>query len=262
MNLERISKNDIQTKADNFTKTVSDPEVTRLNKYLSDCGICSRREADRMIEAGRVTVDGITAVLGQKVRKDQSVYADGKPVTPDERLILLAVHKPVGIECTTSAKVTDNIIDFIDYPVRVFPIGRLDKNSSGLILLTNTGAISDQILRGSNYHEKEYDVTVDRIVTPEFIMRLESGVEIELDDGSRKVMTRPCRAIATGKRSFRIILTQGLNRQIRRLCESLGFHVVSLKRIRIMNILLGDLKEGQYRRVTDEELHELLEQLS
>ena len=228
----------------------------RLNKYLSDAGICSRREADRLIADGKVLIDGKPAVLGQKVSPGQEVTCNGQSVTRNEKLILLAFHKPVGIECTT-ADVPDNIIDYIRYPSRIFPIGRLDKNSSGLILLTNQGEISDQILRGSNYHEKEYEVTVDRPVTPELIRGLRDGVEIALEDGTKTVQTRPCRAESTGKHSFRIILTQGLNRQIRRMCEALGYHVVSLKRVRVMNILLGNLPEGHYRHVTDAEIRRL-----
>jgi len=233
----------------------------RLNKYLSDAGICSRREADRLIEAGKITIDGHPAVMGQKVLTGQKVFYEGREVKGDSRLILLAFHKPVGIECTTAADVPDNIIDYIRYPSRIFPIGRLDKNSSGLILMTNKGELSDRILRGSNYHEKEYEVTVDHPVTAEMIRQLKSGVEIELDDGAKKVITRPCFAQATGKRSFRIILTQGLNRQIRRMCEKLGYHVVSLKRIRVMNILLGNLPEGHYRNVTEAEQRRLMKEL-
>ena len=233
----------------------------RLNKYLSDAGICSRREADRLIEAGKITIDGHPAVMGQKVLPGQKVFYEGREVKGDSRLILLAFHKPVGIECTTAADVPDNIIDYIRYPSRIFPIGRLDKNSSGLILMTNKGELSDRILRGSNYHEKEYEVTVDHPVTAEMIRQLKNGVEIELDDGAKKVITRPCFAQATGKRSFRIILTQGLNRQIRRMCEKLGYHVVSLKRIRVMNILLGNLPEGHYRNVTEAESRRLMKEL-
>ena len=233
----------------------------RLNKYLSDAGICSRREADRLIEAGKITIDGHPAVMGQKVLPGQKVFYEGREVKSDSRLILLAFHKPVGIECTTAADVPDNIIDYIRYPSRIFPIGRLDKNSSGLILMTNKGELSDRILRGSNYHEKEYEVTVDHPVTAEMIRQLKNGVEIELDDGAKKVITRPCFAQATGKRSFRIILTQGLNRQIRRMCEKLGYHVLSLKRIRVMNILLGNLPEGHYRNVTEAEQRRLMKEL-
>ena len=240
--------------------SAADTASVRLNKYLSDAGVCSRREADRLIAEGKVLIDGKLAVLGQKVMPGQTVECSGQIVTPNEELILLAFHKPVGIECTT-ADVPDNIIDYIRYPSRIFPIGRLDKNSRGLILLTNKGEISDQILRGSNYHEKEYEVIVDRPVTQEMIRNLSNGVEILLEDETKKVLTRPCRAEILGKRKFRIILTQGLNRQIRRMCEALGYHVVSLKRIRIMNILLGNLPEGHYRHVSDPEIRRLFSML-
>ena len=240
---------------------ISENTPVRINKYLSDAGLCSRREADRLIEAGKIMIDGKPAVTGQKVFPGQKVFCEGREVKDDTPLILLAFHKPVGIECTTSSDVKDNIIDYIRYPSRIFPIGRLDKNSSGLILMTNKGELSDRILRGSNYHEKEYEVTVDHPVTAEMIRQLKNGVEIELDDGAKKITTRPCFAQATGKRSFRIILTQGLNRQIRRMCEKLGYHVVSLKRIRVMNILLGNLPEGHYRNVTEAERRRLMKEL-
>ena len=240
----------------------NDPDTSvRLNKYLSDAGICSRREADRMIEKGKVQIDGQTAVMGQKVSPGQIVVCDGKKVDTDDRLILLAVNKPVGIECTTAHNNPDNIVDFIKYPSRIFPIGRLDKNSSGLILMTNAGEISDQILRASNYHEKEYQVTVDKPLTKEFLKKMHDGVEIELEDGKRKVMTRQCQIEANGKCSFQIVLTQGFNRQIRRMCETLGFHVLTLKRTRIMNIQLGNLSEGHYRNISESEIRKLLKDL-
>ena len=235
--------------------------LIRLNKYLSECGVCSRREADRLIEEGKVTVDDQMAVTGQKVLPGQKVVCNGKTVTKEQGLILLAFHKPVGIECTTASGNPDNIVDFINYPSRIFPIGRLDKNSSGLILLTNAGELSDKILRGSNYHEKEYRVTVSHPITREFLEAMRSGVEIELEDGKKKVVTRPCYVEAESSNCFRIILTQGLNRQIRRMCEKLGNKVVSLKRIRIMNICLGNLSEGHYRHLTEGEIHKLLKEL-
>ena len=241
--------------------SVKDGEPVRLNKYLSDAGICSRREADRLIGAGRVLIDGRAAVMGQKVLPGQTVVCDGRPVTRQEELVLLAFHKPVGIECTTARDNPDNIVDFIGYPTRIFPIGRLDKNSSGLILLTNTGELSDKILRGSNYHEKEYRVTVSHPVTRQFLDAMREGVEITLDDGARNVVTRPCIVETESAFSFRIILTQGLNRQIRRMCEALGNKVVSLQRIRIMNILLGNLPEGHYRHLSEGELRKLIQEL-
>lgn len=227
----------------------------RLNKYLSDIGVCSRREADRWIEAGRVTVDGIVAVMGQKVQKSQSVHVDGKPVKKEEEKVLLAFNKPKGIVCTTSKKDKDNIVDYINYKTRIYPIGRLDKDSEGLILLTNQGELVDKILRGSNFHEKEYIVTVNKKITPEFIRAMGQGVPI-LD-----VVTRTCEIEAIGVRTFRIILTQGLNRQIRRMCEYFDYRVVDLQRVRVMNIRLGRLKTGTYRKVVGTELKELLELL-
>lgn len=227
----------------------------RLNKYLSDVGVCSRREADRWIEAGRVSIDGIVAVMGQKIRTNQSVMIDGKPIKKEEEKVLLAFNKPKGIVCTTSKKDKDNIVDYLNYKTRIYPIGRLDKDSEGLILLTNQGELVDKILRGSNYHEKEYIVTVNKKLTPEFIRAMGQGVPI-LD-----VITRPCEIEAIGVRTFRIILTQGLNRQIRRMCEYFDYRVVDLQRVRVMNIRLGRLKTGTYRKVVGTELKELLELL-
>lgn len=232
-------------------------EEIRLNKFLSDAGICSRREADRLIEAGKVMVDGKAAVMGMKITAGQSVICDGKAVEGKERPVLLVVNKPKGIVCTTSDKDRAvNIVEFLKYPVRVYPLGRLDKDSEGLLLMTNQGDIVNKILRGSNAHEKEYIVNVDKDVTPDFIQKMEQGVEI-LD-----TVTRPCRAEKTGEREFKIILTQGLNRQIRRMCEALGYHVISLKRIRIMNIMLGNLKTGSYREATEKEWSGLMEAIS
>lgn len=227
----------------------------RLNKYLSDVGVCSRREADRLIDAGRVSVDGKAALMGQKVLASQSIEIDGKPIKKEEEKVLLAFNKPKGIVCTTSKKDKDNIIDFIDYGKRIYPIGRLDKDSEGLILLTNQGELVDKILRGSNYHEKEYVVTVNKKITPEFLRAMGSGVPI-LD-----TVTRPCDIEQIDATTFRIILTQGLNRQIRRMCEYFDYRVVDLKRVRVMNIRLGRLKSGTYRRIVGTELEELLKLL-
>lgn len=224
----------------------------RLNKYLSDVGVCSRREADRMIEAGRVQVDGKIALMGQKVVSSQRIVIDGKPIKKEEEKVLLAFNKPKGIVCTTSKKDKDNIVDFINYGKRIYPIGRLDKDSEGLILLTNQGELVDKILRGSNFHEKEYVVTVNKKITPEFLRAMGSGVPI-LD-----TVTRPCEIEQVDVRTFRIILTQGLNRQIRRMCEYFDYRVVDLKRVRVMNIRLGRLKSGTYRRISGAELEELL----
>ena len=247
---------------DNLSKDLvrtNDPEEpVRLNKYLSDAGFCSRREADKLIEEGRVFVDGVVAVLGQKVLPGQVVEADGKVLNRSEELILLAYHKPLGVECTTDPKNPDNIVDQIHYPARIYPIGRLDKNSTGLILLTNTGEIVNQILKASNYHEKEYVVTVDQPITKEFLQKMRSGVTIHLEDGVKKVKTRECEVKQMDRYTFSIILTQGLNRQIRRMCQELGYTVKNLNRIRIMNILLGDLKTGTYRSLTEDEIKELV----
>lgn len=227
-------------------------EEIRLNKYLSQSGICSRREADRLIEEGKVTVDGQTALTGMKVRSSQSITVNGNRVEGKDRPVLIAVNKPRGIVCTTSDKDRAvNIVEFLNYPIRIYPIGRLDKDSEGLILMTNRGELVNRILRGRYGHEKEYLVTVDKPVTEEFLSRMSRGVEI-LD-----TCTKPCRVEMTGEHSFRIVLTQGLNRQIRRMCEALGWKVKTLKRIRILNIKLGNLNTGEYREVTKEEWEQL-----
>ena len=223
----------------------------RLNKYLSDAGVCSRRQADRYVEEGRITVDGKTAELGQRVLPEQQICVDGKPIRISRKRVLLAVNKPRGIVCTTQKKEKDNIVDFIHYPERIYPVGRLDKESEGLLLMTNDGELMNEILKARNGHEKEYQVKVDKPVTKQFLRKMAQGVAI-LD-----TVTRPCKVRQTGPCSFRIILTQGLNRQIRRMCEALGYRVKELKRLRIMNITLGDLPEGQYRDVTETEFREL-----
>ena len=233
----------------------------RLNKYLSDAGFCSRREADRLIEAGSVFIDERRAALGDKVAKGQKVTVNGKPIQPASRMILLALNKPEGIECTTDALNPDNIVDFIHYPERVYPIGRLDKNSTGLILLTNTGELVNRILKSSNFHEKEYVVEVDHELSDSFLKKMRSGVKIEIDNENRTVVTRKCKVCKTGSKTFTIILTQGYNRQIRRMCSALGYRVVKLKRVRIMNICLGRLPEGSWREVTKAEVDELIRQL-
>lgn len=226
-------------------------EPMRLNKYLSDSGFCSRREADRLVEAGKVTVDGKVAELGQKVTIDQKILVNGKSLQREEERILIAFNKPRGVVCTTSKEEKDNIVDFINYGKRIYPIGRLDKDSEGLILLTNKGDIVDKILRGSNYHEKEYVVTVNKKITKEFVQGMEAGVPI-LD-----TVTRPCKLHVVNDKTFRIIISQGLNRQIRRMCEYFGYRVQTLKRVRIMNIQLNHLKKGTYRNITDIEWKQL-----
>ena len=230
----------------------------RINKYLSEAGVCSRREADRLIEAGKVMIDGKLAITGSKVTDGQVIKVNGTIITKEEELILLAFNKPVGVVCTTTDKQgKNNIVDYIGFEKRIYPVGRLDKESQGLILMTNDGAIMNKILKSVNGHEKEYVVEVDRPVTEEFISKMSSGIYLqELD---RK--TDNCIVKKIGKFSFRIILTQGLNRQIRRMAESLGYKVTRLERIRIMNIKLANLTLGQYRKVTDEEYKKLCSML-
>lgn len=226
--------------------------MIRINKYLSDAGYCSRREADRLIEAGRVRVDGRRVLAGEKVPQDAQVMVDGKPVAKEERKILLLFYKPVGIVCSTRKQGRDmTVTEYLDYPVRIYPAGRLDKDSEGLLLLTNEGELVDRMMRARNAHEKEYLVTVDRPVNETFLKGMRSGVPI-LD-----TITRKCRVEQTGKKSFRIVLTQGLNRQIRRMCEYFGYRVISLKRIRILNLTLGSLKPGEWREITPVERKEL-----
>ncbi len=230
-------------------------EAVRLNKYLSNAGICSRREADRKIEAGRITIEGRTATMGDKVTKGMKICIDGVPIQEEEEKIFLAYHKPRGVVCTTTKKEKMNIVDYINYPKRIYPIGRLDKESEGLIFLTNQGELVNQILRSRYEHEKEYEVTVDQEISLEILKAMERGVPI-LD-----TITKPCRIQKTGKSSFRIVITQGLNRQIRRMCEHFGFRVTHLVRIRILNVRLGTLKSGEYRRLTKREEAELKKQL-
>ena len=226
-------------------------EPVRLNKYLSEAGVCSRREADRLIETGRVTVDGKTAQTGMKIIPGQEVRVGKKLVSKGDEMVVLAVNKPRGIVCTEEKRERNSIVRFLDYPIRVTYIGRLDKDSRGLLLMTNNGDIINRMMRAANYHEKEYKVTVDKEVTDEFLEKMAGGVPI-LD-----TVTRPCRVRKIGKYTFSIILTQGLNRQIRRMCEALRYEVKDLLRVRVMNIRLGSLKEGEYRELTDEELDEL-----
>lgn len=226
-------------------------EPIRINKYLSEAGVCSRREADRLIEAGKITVDGVLAVMGTKVDGTQRICVEGKEVLHNEKMVLLAFNKPIGIVCTTQKKEKNNIVDYIQYPQRIYPVGRLDKDSQGLILMTNNGDIVNKMMRAHNMHEKEYLVWVDKPITEEFLHGMAKGVPI-LD-----TVTRECKITKTGTKSFRIIITQGLNRQIRRMCEYFDYKVTKLERIRIMNIKLGKLAQGKYRDITQEELKEL-----
>ena len=224
----------------------------RINKFISETGICSRREADEYIKAKRVTINGKIAELGSNVEAGDVVKLDGKQIGKKRKPVYIALNKPVGIISTTERHMKGNIIDFVDHKERIFPIGRLDKDSQGLILLTNDGDIVNKILRSENNHEKEYIVTVDKPITGSFLNGMASGVKIL---GTK---TKPCKVRRINDTVFKIILTQGLNRQIRRMCQVFGYKVVKLKRIRIMNIKLGNLKIGQWRNLTKEELSELM----
>jgi len=224
----------------------------RLNKFLAETGVCSRREADQWIEAGRVSVNGARAVLGTQVNDGDDVLVDGQPLRAKPRRVYLALNKPIGIECTTDRDVPGNIVDFVGYPERIFPIGRLDKDSEGLILLTNDGDIVNTVLRAEHEHEKEYIVAVDRPLTPAFLAGMAAGVPI-LD-----TVTNPCKLTQVGRNTFRIVLTQGLNRQIRRMCEHFGYTVRRLQRVRIMHVQLGTLPVGKWRELDATELRGLL----
>ena len=227
----------------------------RLNKYISDSGYCSRREADRLISEGRVRLDGRVGALGDRVLPGMDVTVDGKRLSGEGEKVYLLLNKPMGIVCTADPREPMNVVDYLAYPRRVFPVGRLDKDSEGLLLLTNDGEIVNRILRAAGGHEKEYEVRIDRPVTPEFVQQMSRGVPI-LD-----TVTLPCRVRRTGERSFNIVLVQGLNRQIRRMCEALGANVTHLRRVRIMNLRLGKLLPGQWRELTEEELAGLRERL-
>jgi 23S rRNA pseudouridine2604 synthase len=224
----------------------------RLNKYISETGVCSRREADKWIEAGRVTCNGQTAELGTRVADGDEVRIDGVRIGAKKKQVYIALNKPVGVTCTTEADVDGNIIDLVGYPERIFPIGRLDKDSEGLILLTNDGDIVNEILRAENNHEKEYIVTVDRAITDLSLQMMASGVKIMGE------LTRPCRVTRIDRETFRMILTQGLNRQIRRMCSALGYKAQRLQRVRIMNVHLGSLSRGKWRHLSERELAGLL----
>ena len=238
-------------------------EQIRLNKYLSEQGVCSRREADRLMEAGKVTVDGHVAAMGEKVTGQETILCNGKGIGKAAggkkiKPVLLIVNKPRGVVCTTSDKDRAlNVVELVKYPARVYPVGRLDKDSEGLLLMTNQGDLANRIIHAGSLHEKEYMVTVDQPFNAAFIKKMRDGVELK----ELKVTTRPCEVEAIGPKTFKIVLTQGLNRQIRRMCEELGYYVVTLKRIRIMNIHLGKLKTGDFRRATPKELEELEYQL-
>lgn len=234
-------------------------ETVRLNKFLSEKGICSRREADRLVDEGKVMVNGVCAVMGQKVSSADEIVVDGKKVsTKQVKPVLIAVYKPAGIVCTTARfEGEKNIVDMVKYPTRIYPIGRLDKESEGLILMTNLGDLANEISKASNSHEKEYVVTVNNQVTESFLDKMRRGMHLE----ELNADTMPCVCTKTGNREFHIILKQGLNRQIRRMCAACGYRVETLKRIRIMNIHLGNIPQGNFRNVTDAEFDKLIKTL-
>ena len=232
-------------------ENMSDDGKMRINRYLSHYGVCSRREADRWIEEGRVRIGDRKAVPGDRVGTDDIVYVDDSPVKAEHIPVLMAYHKPCGVICTTSGKEHPNLIDVIDYPDRLFPIGRLDKDSSGLLLLTNDGELADELMRGRNAHEKEYLVSTGKPLSDEVVRAMEQGVPI-LD-----TMTRPCRIYDREGKSFHIILTQGLNRQIRRMCEYFGYRVTALHRIRFVTVTLDGLEKGHWRLLSEEEVSNL-----
>ena len=236
---------------------VSEREGVRLNKWIAESGFCSRREADRLIAERKVTIDGRIGVLGDKVLPGMVVRVEGREVRAktQRQQVYIALNKPVGVVCTADPREPMNVVDYVGHPERIFPIGRLDKDSEGLLLLTSDGEIVNRILRAAGRHEKEYVVTVDKPITADFLNRMASGVPI-LD-----TVTLPCRVTKEDKTRFRIVLVQGLNRQIRRMCEALGYKVISLRRVRIMNIQLGRLKSGHWRNLTGPELEGLMRQL-
>ena len=227
----------------------------RLNKYIADSGYCSRREADRLIQEGRVKIDGRVGVLGDKVLPGMKVVCDGKLLSGEGEKVYIALNKPQGIVCTADPREPMNVVDYINYPIRIFPVGRLDKASEGLLLLTSDGEIVNRLLRAAGGHEKEYEVEVDKPLTREFMEKMMAGVPI-LD-----TVTLPCKLRRTGDRSFNLILVQGLNRQIRRMCEALGYNVVKLKRVRINTIKLGSLLPGQWKELSGREVSELMDSI-
>ena len=227
----------------------------RLNKFIADSGYCSRREADRLISEGRVKIDGRTGVLGDKVLPGMKVVCDGKALSGDGKKVYIALNKPQGIVCTADPREPMNVVDYINYPIRIFPVGRLDKASEGLLLLTSDGEIVNRLLRAAGGHEKEYEVEVDKPLTPEFMQKMMAGVPI------LETVTLPCKLRRTGNRSFNLILVQGLNRQIRRMCEALGYNVVKLKRVRINTVKLGSLQPGQWKELSAAELSSLMDSI-
>ena len=230
-------------------------ENRRINKFIADSGYCSRREADRLVSQGRVTIDGRVAVMGDRAPAGARIAVDGKPLSGEGKKVYIALNKPRGIVCTADPRERYNVVDYINYPVRIYPVGRLDKDSEGLLLLTSDGDIVNRLLRAAGGHEKEYEVTIDKPVTDEFVAAMAAGVPV-LDR-----MTLPCKVRRTGRNSFNIVLIQGLNRQIRRMCEHFGCRVKELRRTRIMNITLGSMRPGEWRHLTQAELSGLFEAL-
>ena len=230
-------------------------EPIRINKYLSEAGVCSRREADRLIAEGRVTVEGLKAETGMKVTPESRILVDGKPIRKPSAPVLIAVYKPPGVVTTSAEDEPNNIVTYVGWPERIYPIGRLDKDSEGLILMTNQGDLAEAIAHARGRHEKEYLVTVDRAIDRAFVEKMSSGVRI------LNTTTRPCTVEKVSRFRFRIVLTQGLNRQIRRMCEALGYRVTELVRVRVMNISLNGLEIGHWRRIEGEEYEELLREL-
>lgn len=241
----------------NVVHEVSADSNMRLNKYLTVAGYCSRREADRLIEQGRVSVDGEIAGLGVQVALHQAIKVDDTLVTLSQNHVYILLNKPVGVTCTLEEDVEGNLVDFMNFKQRIFPVGRLDKDSSGLLLLTSDGDIVNRILRAENDHDKEYIVQVNRDITSDFLKKMGAGVEITNMKTKQRVKTKPCKVTRVDQRQFKIVLTQGLNRQIRRMCSELGYRVTALKRIRIMNLNLEPLKVGQYRYLNEDEMKTL-----
>ncbi|MCR8744139.1 23S rRNA pseudouridine(2604) synthase RluF [Romboutsia lituseburensis] len=230
----------------------------RLNNYISSTGMCSRREADKLIQQRKVLINGKIAQIGQAVEPNDVVKVNGRKITPKKQHVYIALNKPVGITCTTERHIKDNIIDYINYPERIFPVGRLDKPSEGLIILTSDGTIVNKILRSENNHEKEYVVTVDRNITDKFITDMQNGVRIFNPVNNKYVITNKCKVTKVNNKTFKIILSQGLNRQIRRMCEVFGYNVTKLQRIRIMNLTVKGIAPGKWRKLTDKEIQSLI----
>lgn len=241
---------------ENLKRQMEDQGI-RINKFLSEAGVCSRRSADQYIEKGRVKIDDALAKVGSRVMPGQHVYVDGNEVTSEEKEVVLIFNKPIGIVCTAEKREKDNVIDYLNYPTRIYPVGRLDKESHGLLILTNQGDLTNEILKASNYHEKEYVVRVNKPISGKFLMDMQRGVYLP----DLEKTTAPCKVKKIDEKTFSIILTQGLNRQIRRMCRALDYHVRDLKRVRIMDFTLEGIKEGAYRELSVKEIADLKKKL-